>query len=60
VTTRAARGQFPGRRRPPAATLELTSPHIVGKQSLMRQHRRMSWDAGYCFGSLAFRYRSFC
>ena len=32
----------------------------VNKQSLMRQHRRTSWDAGYCFGSSAFHCRSFC
>jgi hypothetical protein len=27
---------------------------------LMRQHRRTPWDAGYCFGSSAFRCQSFC
>src|SRR5580700_3373767 len=35
----------------PAATMELPPRSVVGRQSVMRRHRRMSWDAGYCFGS---------
>ena len=43
----------------PAATMELPPRGVVGRQSVMR-HRRMSWDVDYCFGSSAFRCRSFC
>ena len=49
VTTRAA-----------PTPAELPAPSVVNKQSLMRQQRRTSWDAGFCFGSSAFRCQSFC
>jgi hypothetical protein len=44
----------------PAAMMEPPARSVVNRQSLMRQHGRMSWDVGYCFGSSAFRCRSFC
>src|SRR5271165_4616035 len=41
------------------STQELSRPAGVVFAVLARRHRRLSWDAVYCFGSLAFHCRSF-